>query len=627
VEAGAWGGQRVNDDVGTSDQLQPDVSVDGLGVTHSVWASTGRIYSSRLPASGTNWSPSQAIDDGPSGARSYPAVSSDALGNAYAVWVDRRNGRDDIYFSKRNVATGAWGANVRINTSTTFTNQSFPAIAVGGDGSAIAVWYRKVGNNKFHIYSARLPAGGSSWGPEIKVSVDQSLQKQASKVALGPDGTAYAIWMQPSSGDADIWLATLQPGSSTWSGHTEISDDPGTSFQGAADIAVDGSGNIFVAWDDWRASPHQLRVRRRPAGGSWGSSSIVAADGANTPSLSAGADGRVILTWYDGLNALFPNVHVSEYDPSTGSWTSPQQLNQDGGTKPASSPAAALGPDRAVVVWQSGTNVSGDYDYDVLASSKPLAGTGTDSFSYGYDRLYRLTSVTNPGDDAAYSYDPVGNRLTKTLGSTSTTYTYDRADRLASAGGSSVSVSAVGTTTARGADTFAYDQANRLTSATVAGVTENSAYDGDGVRFSRQVGGGPLTRSVTDPAAGLPVTLDDGSRTYVWGFGLAYAVAGSSIEVRASRPTPRASPISRPASYEPSVGRSMSRDPFPGFVAGPLTLNRNGARPCSTCSCRAGSGGRRSPCPSRRPASRARVCHAGLVHRRLPRPPTERRSA
>jgi len=109
-------------------------------------------------------------------------------------------------------------------------------------------------------------------------------------------------------------------------------------------------------------------------------------------------------------------------------------------------------------------------------------------------------------------------------------------------------------TTARGADTFAYDGANRLTSATVAGVTETSAYDGDGVRVSRQVGGGPLIRSVTDPAAGLPVTLDDGSRTYVWGFGLAYAVAGSSIEVRASRPTPRASPISRPASTSPVSG-------------------------------------------------------------------------
>lgn len=46
-----------------------------------------------------------------------------------------------------------------------------------------------------------------------------------------------------------------------------------------------------------------------------------------------------------------------------------------------------------------------------------------------------------------------------------------------------------------------------------------------------QVGAGPITRYVTDPAAGLPVTLDDGSHTYVWGQGLAYAVSGTTIEV------------------------------------------------------------------------------------------------
>lgn len=44
-----------------------------------------------------------------------------------------------------------------------------------------------------------------------------------------------------------------------------------------------------------------------------------------------------------------------------------------------------------------------------------------------------------------------------------------------------------------------------------ASITETSTYDGDGVRVSRQVGTGPVIRAVTDPTAGLPVTIDDGS--------------------------------------------------------------------------------------------------------------------
>ena len=181
-----------------------------------------------------------------------------------------------------------------------------------------------------------------------------------------------------------------------------------------------------------------------------------------------------------------------------------------------------------------------------------------------------------------------------------------------------ISVNAAGATTARGSDTFTYDQANRLKTATVAGTTETSTYDGDGVRFTRQVGAGPVIRQVTDPTAGLPVTIDDGTRKYVWGLGLAYAVTGSSIElyhtdrlgsVRAVSdasgtvtatyrtdefgvPTTPTGSSTQPFTYtgeprdatglvylraryyDPTLGRFMSRDPFAGFGASPLSLNR-----------------------------------------------------
>jgi RHS repeat-associated protein len=173
-----------------------------------------------------------------------------------------------------------------------------------------------------------------------------------------------------------------------------------------------------------------------------------------------------------------------------------------------------------------------------------------------------------------------------------------------------ITVNVVGATTARGADTFTYDQANRLTSATVAGVTETYTYDGDGVRFARQVGAGSVTRYVSDINTGLPVTIDDGVRKYVWGQGLAYAVSGTTLEVyhtdrlgsvRAITdaagavtatyrtdefgiPTATTSTSSQPFAftgeprdgtglsylraryYEPSLGRFLSRDTWPGHV-------------------------------------------------------------
>jgi hypothetical protein len=77
------------------------------------------------------------------------------------------------------------------------------------------------------------------------------------------------------------------------------------------------------------------------------------------------------------------------------------------------------------------------------------------------------------GDPPAnYAYDPVGNRLSWNT----TSYGYDRADRIMSAGATSYAVNFVGNLTARGSDSFVYDQANRLTSATVGGTTSTYVY-------------------------------------------------------------------------------------------------------------------------------------------------------
>lgn len=247
----------------------------------------------------------------------------------------------------------------------------------------------------------------------------------------------------------------------------------------------------------------------------------------------------------------------------------------------------------------------------------PSVGDPATYFTYGYDRLYRLTAVTGADGPRTYAYDPVGNRLTKVAGGT-TGYTYDRADRITTAGGTPTTVDANGNLTVMAADTFAYDQANRMTSATVAGASETYAYDGDGARFSRQVGANPAIRYVSDVGSSLPMTIDDGTRKYVYGLGLAYAVQGSTVEVyhadrlqsvrnltdgagavvasyRADEwgiPMVSSGSSTQPFGftgepldatglmylraryYSPGLARFTSRDTWPGVPAMPQTLNR-----------------------------------------------------
>jgi YD repeat-containing protein len=119
------------------------------------------------------------------------------------------------------------------------------------------------------------------------------------------------------------------------------------------------------------------------------------------------------------------------------------------------------------------TLASASYTVDAVGNRSDRtdqAGTQT----YGYDDLYRLTSVTYTGPaSVSYSYDAFGNRTSLTDSSGTTNYAYDDASRVTSvtppspAPVVSYSWDDDGNVTARGSDIFAWDYENRMTSATV----------------------------------------------------------------------------------------------------------------------------------------------------------------
>jgi len=85
---------------------------------------------------------------------------------------------------------------------------------------------------------------------------------------------------------------------------------------------------------------------------------------------------------------------------------------------------------------KKGASVKAKFAYDVGRSGKRLSvaeeiDATTVTIDYTYDRLGRLTAADrSSGADASYTYDIVGNRLSKTLGGNTTTYTYNALDQL-----------------------------------------------------------------------------------------------------------------------------------------------------------------------------------------------------
>ncbi len=247
-----------------------------------------------------------------------------------------------------------------------------------------------------------------------------------------------------------------------------------------------------------------------------------------------------------------------------------------------------------------------------------------------------------PGDTfTAWTYDPVGNRLSERTYQGTAMFTYDAADRLVSASGpgsagtQTYTYDPNGNQTAAGPNTFAYDLADRLTSATVGGTTETYTWSGDGVRLSATSGNGPsgTVRFQLDRAFELPqVALErDGNdkllRRYTYGLDLLSQTTsnkgpywyhhdglGSVTDVTSATGTslwwmeytpfgaPRASgstsqaPVNlfrfsgayfdtvtalyhlRARQYDPSLGRFLSPDPVSQAIARPCVSTYSYAR-------------------------------------------------
>jgi RHS repeat-associated protein len=132
-----------------------------------------------------------------------------------------------------------------------------------------------------------------------------------------------------------------------------------------------------------------------------------------------------------------------------------------------------------------------------------------------------------PATTDTYTYDAVGNRLTKNA----TSYTYGDAEQMLTAGGVSYQYDERGNQTDRGSDDFTWDHEDRMTGLSIGTTTASYAYNGDGLRMSSTVGSN-TTSYVWDVAAGLPVILQDGTNTYVYGLGLISTYDGTNMTYR-----------------------------------------------------------------------------------------------
>lgn len=169
----------------------------------------------------------------------------------------------------------------------------------------------------------------------------------------------------------------------------------------------------------------------------------------------------------------------------------------------------------------STVNVMGN----ITAITERTTATATATRQFAYDNLDRLLSLKNGTTNVqSFTYDATGNRLSKTLATTTTTSTYPATShRLSTDGTSARTYDANGNTATLAAKSFVYDDRNRLRDYINSGttVTRTYRYNGKGERVSKvQSAGNTNNRYYFYDEAGhlLGEYLANGTRVqeYVW---------------------------------------------------------------------------------------------------------------
>ncbi len=384
--------KKVNDDVGTAFQADPSVSMDGEGNFVIVWVDgrnyKSDIYYQRYNSNGVAQGKNQKanIDVG-TVPQFHPSIMVDATGNFVIVWIDGRSGDDDIYYQRYNSSGVALGVNTKVNDDVGVSSQYSPSISMDGRGNFVIVWEDER-DDKPDIYYQRYNSSGVPQGVNTKVNDDVGINAKSSpSIALDGFGNFVIVWMDgrnsdDDNGDYDIYYQRYNSSGVAQGVNTKANDDVGTTFQGYPFIAMDGNDNFIIVWEDGRDFNSDIYYQ------AYNSSGV--AQGVNTkanddvgeviqrePSIAMDGSGNFVIVWEDWRN-YNSDIYYQRYNSSGVAQGVNTKANDDVGMVGQYYPSVSIDKSgNFVIAWMDERNGNYDVYFQRYNSSGVAQGVNT----------------------------------------------------------------------------------------------------------------------------------------------------------------------------------------------------------------------------------------------------------
>ena len=232
------------------------------------------------------------------------SVAVDGLGSIHVVWYDTRVGTSRVYHKRSTDGGSTWGPDTRLSGDQAVGEH--PAAAASGS-NVYVVWHES-GPGGADIHFRRSTDAGITWGPDSKLTASGK-SMHPSMAASG--SSVHVVWMDNRDGQTEIYTRRSTDAGATWGAETRLSALPFNSW--VPSIAASGQ-NVYAAWVDLRDGNEEEYFRRSAdSGATWGPETRLTHDGADSwaPSIAASAD-TVHVVWFDRRDAGVSHFDVEE---------------------------------------------------------------------------------------------------------------------------------------------------------------------------------------------------------------------------------------------------------------------------------------------------------------------------
>ena len=269
-------------------------------------------------------------------------------GDFIVAWQDLRNGDADIY-ARWFAADGTpYGDDFKVNDDSGFPSQIAPSIAASGNGDFVIAWTdeRNESETDYDIYAQRFSSAGTPLGSNFRVNDDsgETLQRSVT-VAMSGSGNFIVVWEDRRNGNADIYAQRYAGDGSATDVNFLVNDDQTTTSQDNPVIAADQTGNFVITWNDLRDGNFKIYAQRflydaTAVGGNFKVSEDVVSGRQWYSSVAMNDSGAFVVTWQDERQSN--DIYAQRYS-SDGLTTGVNfQVNDDNTTTSARSPAVSI---------------------------------------------------------------------------------------------------------------------------------------------------------------------------------------------------------------------------------------------------------------------------------------------